>query len=143
LYRLLGSRELFFPRIQRSQLPGQVDTWRAGPPESLEELPAWISESVRAVMGSDIDLMGLEDKMRPYLSAAWKRLNGEQKAHGFSKAVVKAFNDVVIRVLLHIYGQRMDYVTFRSAVGLLSDLNAIWNTRSLTDRRGWTVWVTS
>lgn len=143
LHRLLGARELFFPRIQKTQLPGGVEDWRTGPPESLGELAAWIGESVQAVMGSGVDVTGLEDKMRPYLSAAWKRLDGEQKAHAFSQAVVKTFNDVVIRILIQIYGQRMDYVTFRSAVGLLSDLNAIWNTRSLPDRRGWTIWVTS
>jgi hypothetical protein len=143
LYRLLSSRELFFPRIQKSELPGDVEAWRAGPPESLETLAAWIREAAQAVMGSGIVFAGLEDKMRPYLISAWKRLDSKQKAHAFSQAVVKAVNDVAIRVLLQIYGQRMDYVTFRSAVGLLTGLNAIWHTRSLTDRRGWTIWVTS
>lgn len=143
LLRLLGSRELFFPRIQKSELPGDVEVWRRGPPESLAELTAWIGASVQAVMGSGIDVAGLEEKMRPYLIAAWKRLDCEQKAHAFSQAVVKAFNDVAIRIMLQVYGLRMDYVTFRSVVALLSDLNAIWNTRSLTDRRGWTIWVTS
>jgi hypothetical protein len=61
----------------------------------------------------------------------------------FSQAVVKSVNDVVVRVLLQVYGLRMDFVTFRSAVALLSDLNAVWHTRSLVGRRGWTVWATS
>lgn len=143
LYRLLSSQELFFPRIQKSEVPGDVEAWLKGPPESLGTLAAWIGEAVQAVMGPGLDFAGLDDKMRPYLAAAWKRLDREQKAHAFSQAVVKAFNDVSIRVLLQAHGQRMDYVTFRSAVGLLSDLNAIWNTRALTDRRGWTIWGTS
>lgn len=56
---------------------------------------------------------------------------------------MKSFNDVIVRVLLQAYGLRMDYVTFRSAIALLSDLGALWDTRSLIDRRGWTVWATS
>ena len=143
LHRLLGLQELFFPRIQKSQLPGEVEAWRAGPPESLADLATWIAESVQAVVGSSVDMTGLEEKMKPYLIAAWKRLDCKQKAHAFSQSVVKTFNDVSIRVLLQLYGLRMDYVTFRSAVALLSELNAIWNTRSLTDRRGWTMWSTS
>jgi len=143
IYRLLGSRELFFPRVQKSEVPGDVDGWRAGPPEALEPLSGFLRDSVTKVMGPGLDFSGMDEKMRPYLIAAWKRLDTEQKAHSFSQAVVKAVNDVSIRALLQVNGQRMDYVTFRSAVGLLSDLNAIWSTRSLTDRRGWTIWATS
>lgn len=143
LYRLLSSSEIFLPRIKKAHVPGDVEAWRTGPPESLEGLAAWMSESVDAVTGSSIDRTGVEHKLRPYLTAAWKRLDRDKKAHAFSQAVVKACNDVAIRVLLHIHGLRMDYVTFRSAVGLLSDLNAIWHTRSLADRRGWTIWSTS
>lgn len=143
LHRLLGSQDLFFPRIQKSQLPGEVEAWRTSPPESLAGLATWIGESVHEVLGSGIDVSSLEEKMRPYLIAAWKRLDCKQKAHAFSQAVVKTFNDVSIRILLQLYGLRMDYVTFRSAVALLSELNAIWSTRSLSDRRGWTIWLTS
>ena len=143
IQRLLGSRELFFPRIQKSEIPGDVEQWRMGPPTSLKDLSAFIQETVSAVVDTDLDLTGLDDRMRPHLISAWKRLDSQQKAHAFSQAVVKAVNDVSIRVLLQIYGQRMDYVTFRSAVGLMSDLNAIWSTRSLRDRRGWTIWTTS
>lgn len=143
LYRLLGSRELFFPRIQKSEIPGDADAWRNGPPEALEALTSYLRDSVNAVMGPGLDFSGMDEKMRPYLITAWKRLDTEQKSHAFSQAVVKAVNDVSIRALLQVNGQRMDYVTFRSAVGLLSDLNAIWSTRSLTERRGWTVWATS
>lgn len=143
IYRLLGSRELFFPRVQKSEIPGDAEAWRKGPPEGLDLLSGFLRDSVTAVMGSGLDFSGMNEKMRPYLIAAWKRLDTGLKAHTFSQAVVKAVNDVSIRVLLQIYGQRMDYVTFRSAVGLLSDLNAIWSTRSLTGRRGWTIWATS
>jgi len=143
IYRLLGSQELFFPRIQKSEIPGDVDVWRNGPPASLEGLAAFLADSIQQVMDKEVRITGLEDRMRPYLLSAWKRLDAEQKAHAFSQAVVKTFNDVAIRVLLQVYGQRMDYVTFRSAVRLLSDLGAIWNTRSLKDRRGWTIWATS
>jgi hypothetical protein len=143
LYRLLGSQELFFPRIQKSEIPGDVEAWRTGPPASLEGLTAFLRNAVQQVMDKELRVPGLDDKMRPYLISAWKRLDTGQKAHAFSQAVVKTFNDVAIRVLLQVYGQRMDYVTFRSAVGLLSDLSAIWSTRSLGDRRGWTIWATS
>jgi hypothetical protein len=140
---LLDSRDLFFPRIQKSEIPGDAESWRAGPPATLEPLTGFLRDKVTEVMGTELDFSGMDERMHPYLIAAWKRLDTEQKAHTFSQAVVKAVNDVSIRALLHVYGQRMDYVTFRSAVGLLSDLNAIWNTRSLTDRRGWTIWATS
>lgn len=143
LYRLLGSRELFFPRVQKFEIPGDVEGWRAGPPEALEPLSGFLRDSVTKVTSAELDFSGIDEKMRPYLIAAWKRLDIEQKAHSFSQAVVKAVNDVSIRALLQVNGQRMDYVTFRSAVSLLSDLNAIWSTRSLTDRRGWTIWATS
>lgn len=143
LHSLLGSRELFFPRVQKADIPGDAETWRTGPPEQLDSLIAFIRDSVIAVMGPGIDFSGMDEKMRPYLIAAWKRLDTGQKAHAFSQAVVKAINDVAIRVLLQINGQKMDFVTFRSAVSLLSDLNAVWSTRSLTGRRGWTIWATS
>lgn len=143
LYRLLGSQELFFPRIQKSDIPGDAEAWRAGPPESLEPLTTFLCDAVQQVMHKKLSTAGLDDKMRPYLISAWKRLDTRQKAHAFSQAVVKTFNDIAIRVLLQVYGLRMDYVTFRSAVGLLCDLNVIWSTRSLSDRRGWTIWATS
>lgn len=143
IYRLLGSQDIFLPRIQKSEIPGDVEAWRTGPPTSLGSLSAFIRDAVREVTDRGLDFTGLDDKMRPYLISAWKRLDTQQKGHAFSQAVVKAVNDVSIRVLLQIYGQRMDYVTFRSAVGLLSDLNVIWSTRSLRDRRGWTIWATS
>lgn len=143
LYLLLGSRELYFPRIQKSEIPGDVEAWRTGPPEALEALTGFLRDAVNGVMGAGLDFSGMDEKMRPYLIAAWKRLDTKQKAHAFSQAVVKTFNDVSVRLLLQINGQRMDYVTFRSAVGLLSDLNAIWSSRSLTGRRGWTIWATS
>ncbi|MER9168526.1 hypothetical protein NKI12_14295 [Mesorhizobium australicum] len=143
LYRLLGSQELFFPRIQKSEIPGDVEAWRSGPPALLEGLTAFLGDAIQQVMDKELRITGLGDRMRPYLISAWKRLDTRQKAHALSQAVVKTFNDVAIRVLLQGYGQRMDYVTFRSAVGLLSDLSAIWNTRSLRDRRGWTIWATS
>jgi hypothetical protein len=143
LYRLLGSRELFFPRIQKSEIPGDVESWRTGAPEALGTLTEFVRDSVTTVIGPGLDFSGVDEKMRPYLIAAWKRLDREQKAHALSQAVVKAVNDVSIRTLLQIYGQRMDYVTFRSAVSLLSDLNAIYSTRSLPGRRGWTIWATS
>jgi hypothetical protein len=143
LYRLLGSRELYFPRIQKSEIPGEVEGWRTGPPEMLDALTGFLRDSVNGALDPGLDFSGMDEKMRPYLIAAWKRLDAEQKAHAFSQAVVKAVNDVSIRALLQVYGQRMDFVTFRSAVGLLSDLNAIWSTRSLMGRRGWTIWATS
>lgn len=143
IYLLLGSRELFFPRVQKSEIPGDAEAWRTGPPEVLDPLSGFLRDSVTAVMGPGLDFSGMDEKMRPYLIAGWKRLDTEQKSHAFSQAVVKAVNDVSIRALLQINGLRMDYVTFRSAVGLLSDLNAIWSTRSLTGRRGWTIWATS
>jgi hypothetical protein len=143
LYRLLNGRELYFPRIQKADIPGDVDEWRVGPPGALEPLGAWLDQEVRAVTKPSSDFTGLAGRMQPYFAAAWKRLDFEQKAHVFSQAVVKAVNDVSIRVLLQAQGQRMDFVTFRSAVGLLSDLHAIWSTRSLTGRRGWTIWATS
>jgi hypothetical protein len=143
LHQVLVSRELFFPRIRTSDLPGDVESWRCGPPERLEPLTSQIAESVRAAVGLEIPTARLERSMRPYLNDAWKRLDQEQKAHMFSKAVVKTFNDVTVRVLLHVFGLRMDYVTFRSAVALLSDLNVVWHTRSLTGRLGWTIWATS
>jgi hypothetical protein len=142
LVTLLGSRELFFPRIQRADLPGEVDAWRKAPPEPLGQVTVWIAQAVEAVMAITVDPKRLETQMRPYLTAAWKRLDREQKAHLLNKAVVKTFNDVIVRVLLQLYGLRMDYVTFRSAVALLADLNALWDTRSLIDRRGWTIWST-
>jgi hypothetical protein len=143
LHQLLSSKELFFPRVQRTEIPGDVDSWRAGPPEPLNQLASWVAESVRDVLRIEVSTTDLERSIRPYLMAAWKRLELDQKAHVFTKAVTKAVNDVIIRVLLHVYGMRMDYVTFRSAVGLLSDLDVIWHTRSLSGRRGWTLWATS
>jgi hypothetical protein len=143
LYHLLGSQELFFPRIQKSEIPGDVEAWRKGPPASLEGLTAFLGDAIHQVMDKERRIAGVDDRMRPYLISAWKRLDTRQKAHALSQAVVKTFNDVAIRVLLQVYGQRMDYVTLRSAVELLSDLSAIWSTRSLRDRRGWTIWATS
>ena len=140
---MTASRELFFPRIQRSDLPGDVETWREAPPEPLAQVTHWITDAVAAVMAIAIDARRLESQMRPFLTAAWKRLDREQKSHLFNKAVVKTFNDVIVRSLLHVYGLRMDYVTFRSAVALLADLGVVWDTRSLTDRRGWTIWATA
>jgi hypothetical protein len=142
-YRLLGAQELFFPRIQKSEIPGDVEAWRIGPPASLEGLTDFLSKAIQQVKNTERRITCLDDRMRPYLNSAWKRLDTGQKAHTFSQAVVKTFNDVAIRVLLQVYGQRMDYVTIRSAVGLLSDFGAIWSTRSLRDRRGWTIWDTS
>jgi hypothetical protein len=132
-----------FLELEQSEIPGDAEAWRTGPPEDLDPLSGFLRDSVTAVMGSGLDFSGMNEKMRPYLIAAWKRLDTELKAHTFSQAVVKAVNDVAIRALLQVNGLRMDYVTFRSAVGLLSDLNAIWSTRSLTGRRGWTIWATS
>jgi len=143
LHQLLRSRELFFPRIQTSDLPGDADSWREKPPEPLCAVSSRVADSVREVLKLNIPVKDLETNMGLYLNAAWKRLDQEQKSHLYAKAVVKAVNDVIVRVLLQIYGMHMDYVTFRSAVALLSDLNAIWHTRSLAGRRGWTVWETS
>jgi len=143
LHRLLNTGELFFPRLQRSNLPGEPAVWQSAPPEPLIVVASWISDAVREVKGLALPAQDLEARMRPYLAAAWKRLDREQKPHLFTKAAVKAFNDVIVRVLLQISGLRMDFVTFRSAVALLSDLSAIWHTRSLPGRRGWTVWSTS
>jgi len=146
LHQLLRSREFFFPRIQTSELPGDADSWREKPPEPLRTVSVLVADSVREVLKLNIPLYDLESSMNLYLNAAWKRLDQEQKSqksHLFAKAVVKAVNDVIVRVLLQTYGMRMDYVTFRSAVSLLSDLNVIWHTRSLAGRRGWTVWATS
>jgi len=143
LHRILDASELFFPRLQRTELPGSTEDWRTGPPEPLGQVCAWVSGSVQDVLGVSISPEQLEGKVRPYVIHAWKRLDIEQKSHMFSQAVVKAMNDVFVRALLEAYGLRMDFVTFRSAVGLLSNLGAIWHTRSLLDRRGWTVWSTS
>jgi hypothetical protein len=81
--------------------------------------------------------------MRIHLSAAWKKSRNQDKAHVFGKWAVKAINDVVIRCLAEANDLNMDYVTFRSAVTLLSDLHALWHTRALNARRGWTIWSTS
>lgn len=143
LHRVLTSRELFFPRVQRTELPGEVESWRTAPPEPLRQLASWIADSLEDVLQLKVSIDYLENSMRPHLVAAWKRLELDQKAHVFTKAVTKAMNDVTIRVLLQVYGMRMDYVTFRSTVALLSDLDVVWHTRSLTGRRGWTLWVTS
>jgi hypothetical protein len=59
----------------------------------------WIAQSVTAVMRVDVKAGWLESTMRPHLTAAWKRLANEHKAHIFSKAVVESFNDVIVRVL--------------------------------------------
>jgi hypothetical protein len=143
LQRLSLSQELFFPRIQRSELPGDVESWRHAPPEPLEQVASWVADSVQSVIRVSVPTARVEASMRPYLTAAWKRLHHDEKAHMFTKAIVKTFNDVIVRVLLQVYGLRLDYVTFRSAVALLSDLSVIWHTRSLTNRRGWTIWATS
>lgn len=143
LHQSLTSRELFFPRVQKTELPGDLDSWRSGPPEPIRDLASWVADSVREVLQLNISVEELESGMRLYLKAAWKRLRRDQKSHLFTKAVTKAMNDVIVRVLLRAYGLRMDYVTFRSAVALLSGLDAIWHTRSLTGRRGWSMWATS
>jgi hypothetical protein len=143
LHQLLRSREFFFPRIQRSELPGEADSWKEKPPEPMTIVSSRVAESLREVLNLNVRASDLESSMCLYLNAAWRRIPRDQKSHLFAKAVVKAVNDVIVRVLLQIFGMRMDYVTFRSAVGLLSDLNVIWHTRSLEGRRGWTVWETS
>jgi hypothetical protein len=109
----------------------------------LNQLASWVADSVHNVLKIEVSETALETSMRPYLLAAWKRLQPDQKAHVFTKAVTKAINDVIVRVLLQVYGMRMDYVTFRSTVALLSGLDVIWHTRSLSGRRGWTLWATS
>jgi hypothetical protein len=139
----LMRKEFFFPRIQKSDVPGDPTLWQKGPPETFNELASKISEQVREVMGVAIAPESLERKMRPYLQAAWKRRNQQLNPKLLSKWVVKTLNDTVVRVLLGVYVVQMDFVTFRSAVSLLTDLDAIWGTRSLLGRKGWTIWSTS
>jgi hypothetical protein len=42
----LATQELFFPRIQRSDLPGEIESWLEAPPEPLGHITAWIAQSV-------------------------------------------------------------------------------------------------
>lgn len=139
----LTRKEFFFPRIQKSDVPGDPALWQKGPPETFTELTRKISEQVREIMEVPIVPEDLETQMRPYLQAAWKRRNQQLNPQLLSKWVVKTLNDTVVRVLLGAYVVQMDFVTFRSAISLLTDLNAIWGTRSLPDRKGWTIWSTS
>jgi len=137
--------ELFFPRMQKSDLPGDVERWRSGPPEPLIELAEAINRRLIDQQNLNISPDHLENRMRPYLLQAWKRRDQDLKDKGnvLSKWAVKTVNDIVVRCVLEVHGLRMDFVTFRSAVELLTDLSALWQTRALEGGKGWTIWSTS
>jgi hypothetical protein len=147
LRQKLKNIELFLPRVQKSDLPGDVEHWRVGPPEPLIELANAVTRSITAQQRLTIPAERFEALMRPYLLQAWKRRNQNVKENDkdnvLSKWVVKTVNDTVVRCVLEFHGLRMDYVTFRSAVELLTDLSAIWQTRALEGGKGWTIWSTS
>jgi hypothetical protein len=137
--------ELFFPRVQTSDLPGDAEHWRSGPPEPLMDLAQAVSKRIATQQGLTIPADRLETQMRPYFLHAWKRRNQDlkDKDNVLSKWAVKTANDIVVRSVLEFHGLRMDFVTFRSAVALLTDLSALWHTRALEGGKGWTIWSTS
>jgi hypothetical protein len=145
LRRKLKDIELFFPRVQTSDLPGDAKQWRLGPPEPLLKLAQVVTQRIAAQQGLSVPADWLESQVRPHFLHAWKRRNQDlkDKDNVLSKWAVKTVNDIVVRCVLEFHGLRMDFVTFRSAAELLTDLSALWQTRALEGGKGWTVWSTS
>lgn len=143
LVSVLSSGELYFPRIQRADVPGELGAWRGGLPEPLGKVSSWLTDEVQKATGEELSADRIESNLRPYLNAAWKKIDWDEKPNVVNKKIVKTFNDVSIRAILTERNLKFDCVTFRSAVALLSDLGALSNTHTVPGRRGWTVWKTS
>jgi len=138
----LTRAEMFVPRLQRPDIPGEVSNWVKEPPDS-SALAAKIVERVKDAGGPEIHPTRAESQLRAYLTRAWNRERDRENPTLFSKWAVKTVNDTVARVVADLHGLRMDYVTFRAAFSLLKQLHVACDARSLAGRTGWTLWETS
>jgi len=133
--------DLFFARVRKADLPGNVEDWESNPPQPLDDLAKKLAQEVESVLGILIEPAKLLGKLRLHLGAAWKRRRKPSLApRDYSKWAVKTVNDVTVRVLAGSYGVPFDYVTLRMSLSILDQFHVAWQTRSLTDRVGWTAW---
>ncbi len=143
LRRRLVQGNLFFPRVQKADLPGNVEAWYSHPPQPLDALVKKLAEGVNSAQGILLEPEKLVGMFTRHLRRAWRRRNQSLHPREYSKWVVKTVNDVTVRLLASAYGIPLDHVTFRASLSILDELHVAWQTRSLADRVGWTAWLTA
>jgi hypothetical protein len=143
LRQVLAERELFIPRVGRGDIPGNVDDWRYEPPDPLDNLAQKLAKDITVATERSSSGEEILQVLKPSLKKTWALHPPKGDNKTLTRWVVKMMNDQItyaVAVTNHI---SIEPIAFRHAVSLLADFQVCWDTRSLTDRDGWTIWLTA
>ena len=96
----LMSREIYIPRLLRSDIPGDVEQWRDGPPSDLFKIVRYLASEVKRYSDIELDNESLQHLLQSSLSVGWSRIDWNNKDNVVTKRVIKLVNDASLRALL-------------------------------------------